>query len=47
MEQMEIVLLLRKKLQPAPVAYGSRMPHMGLELVVAHDLLEVDDLQIC
>lgn len=44
---MEIVLLLRKELQPAPVAHGSRMAHMGLELVVAHDLLEVDDLQIC
>lgn len=44
---METVLLLRKELQPAPVAYSNRVPHMRLEFVVAHDLLEVDDLQIC
>lgn len=44
---METVLLLRKAMQPAQVAYRYRMPHMGLALVVAHGLLAVDDLQIC
>lgn len=44
--QIEAVLL-RKAMQPALVAYSNRMPQMGLALVVAHGLLEVDDLQIC
>lgn len=44
--QVEIVLL-RKVMEPALVAYSNRMPHMGLAVVMAHGLLKADDLQIC
>lgn len=44
---METVPLLEKALQRAPVAYSNRMPHVRFVLVVARDLLEVDDLHNC
>lgn len=47
MVQMESVPLLENAMQRAPMAHSNRMPHMRLVLVVAHDLLEVDDLHTC
>lgn len=47
MVQTTGVLLLRMAMQPVPVVYSNRTQHTVLALAVAHDLLEVDDLQIC
>lgn len=47
MVQTTSVLLLRMAMEPVPVVYSNRMQHTVLALAVAHDLPEVDDLQIC